>query len=99
MAAERYVDGVRVAPWIADRLSWARSMGWKGRVTSGVRTREQQAQLYREYLEGRRPGPVAPPGQSNHEGTRWPRGAVDVTQPEELAVILRCQPLHWRRLR
>lgn len=95
----RFYGGVPVAPWIHARLLWARRKGWRGRVISGVRTRETQARLYREWQLGQRAGPVAPPGQSNHEGTRWPRGAVDVSEPEELERILRSQPRHWRKLR
>jgi hypothetical protein len=95
----QYMDGRPVAPWIAARLRWARSRGWTGRVTSGYRPDAEQRRLYDEWVRGIRPGPVAQPGRSNHRGLRWPLGAVDVTQPEQLASILTQQPRHWRRLR
>lgn len=45
-----------------------------GRVTSGVRSREKQEQLYADKLAGRHNGPVAKPGTSAHERG----GAIDV---------------------
>ncbi len=45
-----------------------------GRVTSGTRSTERQAELYADFVAGRHKGPVAKPGTSDHE-----RGqAVDV---------------------
>lgn len=99
MAAVVTVDGVPVAPWIAARLRWARRRGWRGRVVSGVRSTAEQRRLWTEWQQGRRAGPVARPGQSNHEGTMWPRGAVDVTDWEQLRRICEDQPAHWRKLR
>ena len=99
MAAPRWIDGVRVAPWIHARLLWARRKGWQGRVVSGWRSSQEQRALWESFQRGERPGPVARPGESNHEGLRWPRGAVDVTQPEVLAAVLEDQPRHWRKLR
>lgn len=42
-------------------------------VTSGKRSRWEQARLYREYLAGRNGGlPAVPPGTSDHEfGLAW----------------------------
>jgi LAS superfamily LD-carboxypeptidase LdcB len=37
------------------------------RVTSVVRSRAQQQQLYKNYLAGRSRFPAAPPGRSKHE--------------------------------
>src|SRR5216684_6232978 len=45
----------------------AASAGLQPRVTSTVRTRSQQARLYRRYLAGAAGFPVAPPGYSAHE--------------------------------
>ncbi len=41
--------------------------GLQGRFTSGFRSRAQQQRLYRSFLSGRNPYPVAPPGFSAHE--------------------------------
>ena len=41
--------------------------GIGGRVTSGLRSREKQEQLYADKLAGRHIGPVARPGTSDHE--------------------------------
>jgi hypothetical protein len=89
VAAGVTIDGVRVASWIAPRLRWARQHGWRGRVVSGIRSRRLQAQLYAEWQRGERAGPVARPGTSNHEGTRFPRGAVDVTDGDGLELAMR----------
>jgi hypothetical protein len=66
---------------------------------SGIRGRALQAQLWREWQEGKRAGPVARPGTSNHEGTKWPRGAVDVTNGPQLAQVLRDHPPPGKQLR
>ena len=100
MAAGVVIDGVRVASWIAPRLRWARRNGWTGRVVSGIRSRAEQQRLYDEWRRGQRAGPVARPGTSNHEGTRFPRGAVDVTNGAQLAQVMKRwpgegQPLVW----
>ena len=53
------------------RLSWL--LGWCAyyripfRVTSGRRSTAKQKALYANYLAGRSPYPVAPPGSSDHE--------------------------------
>src|SRR6266852_6308702 len=41
--------------------------GISGRFTSTYRSRAEQERLYRAYLAGRNPFPVAPPGFSAHE--------------------------------
>lgn len=48
-------------------------------INSGLRTREEQAQLYANYLAGKSKFPAAPPGSSVHEHG----GAVDI--PLEMA--------------
>ena len=45
----------------------AAAAGLQPRVTSTMRTRSQQARLYRRYLAGAAGFPVAPPGYSAHE--------------------------------
>lgn len=88
MARGTLYDGQRCASWIVPHLRWARANGWRGRVVDGYRTRAEQTRLYNEWRAGEREGPVARPGTSNHEGLRYPRGAVDVTHGAELAAVL-----------
>lgn len=83
--ASKY-DDIPVANWIIPRLNWARQNGyWHGQVTSGWR-------------DPRRPitpssgMPVAPQGQSNHRGTIYPLGAVDVTDADGLENAMRHYP-------
>jgi hypothetical protein len=85
-------EGTPVAAWIKPELQYARAHGWKGTVNSGVRSFAEQTAIYNS---GRRP--AAKPGTSNHEGTQFPRGAVDVTDAQTLARILRRKgsPLVW----
>lgn len=60
-------------PMVTNAVGAAREMGWKGQVTSGFRTYQEQAALYQRYLAG---GPLAArPGTSSHEKGQ----AVDVT--------------------
>lgn len=71
----------------------AASLGFNARVTSGYRSRALQAKLYREYIEGRAPYVVAPPGTSIHE-----KGlAIDVvsTDTDALASLLASVGLSW----
>jgi hypothetical protein len=89
-------DGKTVAGWITPALSYARDHGWKGTVVSGLRSTKEQAQLYADFQAGRRAGPVARPGTSRHEGTQYPYGAVDVSDPDRLAAILRRSPYRNR---
>lgn len=71
-------EGIRMASWIVPILKYARSKGWTGVVNEGFRSYALQKKYYDEYQAGLRAGPVAPPGQSNHEGAKFPRGAIDV---------------------
>jgi hypothetical protein len=77
-------EGHRVAGWIAPILAYARQQGWKGSINSGYRSFADQTRIYNSGVR-----PAAKPGQSNHEGSEFPRGAVDVTDAENLAAILR----------
>lgn len=73
-----YLDGKQVAAWIIPILIAARKSGyWKGRVSSGFRSYAQQWYIY--FVARIRP--AAYPGRSNHEGSEYPKGAVDVTDP------------------
>lgn len=91
-------DGKPVAAWVARELSWARAHGWTGTVTSGYRTDAQQTAIYKSGVR-----PAAVPKSmggsgSNHEGSVFPLGAVDVTQAPQLAQILQRRPgskLKW----
>ncbi|MEH3098877.1 D-alanyl-D-alanine carboxypeptidase family protein [Sphingomonas adhaesiva] len=65
---------------VAEATAIARSIG--GSVTSGLRSREKQEQLYADKLAGRHLGPVAKPGTSDHE-----RGqAIDISFAPGLTV-------------
>ena len=72
-----------IASWIVPVLEWAVEHGWHGAVTSGYRTRYEQAQLNAAGLFS------APAGLSNHETTVYPGGAVDVTDPGLLIQLLK----------
>jgi hypothetical protein len=76
-------DGKPVAAWIAPALAYARQHGWKGRVNSGYRSFAEQTRIYNSGVR-----PAAKPGTSNHEGTKFPRGAVDVSDAQGLSRIL-----------
>lgn len=80
-------DGHPVALWIIPYLKWARAHGWRGSVVSGYRsTAEQRATC----ATGVRP--CAAPGTSNHQGTVFPGGAVDVSDPDTLESVLKRYP-------
>jgi hypothetical protein len=72
-----------IADWIVPILEWAHLHGWTGTVTSGYRTFYEQAQLNAAGAFS------ATAGLSNHETTRYPGGAVDVTSPSQLITVLR----------
>jgi len=59
------VDELRDAARELDAAVWA--SGLQGRFTSTRRSRAEQTRLYRAYVSGRHPFPVAPPGASAHE--------------------------------
>jgi hypothetical protein len=79
-----HFEGKPVAGWIKPWLVYARKHGWKGTVSSGYRSYADQVRIYNSGVR-----PAAKPGQSNHEGANFPRGAVDVTDAAQLARILR----------
>lgn len=57
----------RVRPYFQWLRDTARALGLDPRITSTLRTREEQAALYRRYLAGQNRYPVAKPGSSLHE--------------------------------
>lgn len=87
-------EGKKVAAWIAPALQYARQHGWKGQVNSGYRSFADQTRIYNSGVR-----PAAKPGTSNHEGTTFPRGAVDVSDAPTLSRILQNSPygkrLQW----
>ena len=56
-----------LVPWANQLVGEASARGYSPRVTSTVRTHGEQARLYRRFVAGTWPYPVAPPGQSAHE--------------------------------
>lgn len=78
-----HVDGKPVAAWIANILQQAKAAGWTGTVTSGYRSVAEQRRIYNSGVR-----PAAKPGQSNHNFTAFPGGAVDVTNAAQLAQVL-----------
>lgn len=81
-------EGTKVAAWIAPILKYARAHGWKGTLNNGFRSYAEQTKIYNSGIR-----PAAKPGTSNHEGSEWPRGAIDVNSgAAELARILRRSP-------
>lgn len=56
-------------------LDVLRGLGYRATFTSGYRSPEKQLALYRKWIAGRSPYPVAKPGRSRHEQG----AAVDVS--------------------
>lgn len=84
-------DGKPVAAWIKPVLDYARQHGWKGTVTSGVRSDADQTRIYRSGVR-----PAAVPKSmggagSKHEQTGFLQGAVDVTDAKTLSKILKAK--------
>jgi hypothetical protein len=86
-------EGKKVAAWIKPALVYARQHGWKGTVNSGYRSFADQQRIYNSGVR-----PAAKPGTSNHEGTDFPRGAVDVSDAATLSAILQRSP-YGKRLK
>lgn len=86
-------DGHPVANWIIPILQWARNNGWSGFVVSGYRTPADQWAAAVNYARelGRSLYSIYPSGPlaSNHVRYVYPGGAVDVTNYEQLAGVLR----------
>lgn len=79
-------DGHLVSNWIIVELKWARQNGWRGHVTSGYRTQEQEKSAASSYGLEHYPG--GDPSGSNHTKVSYPGGAIDGTQPEQLNRVL-----------
>lgn len=91
------VDGKPVVRWIAEEVLWAREHGWTGVVVSGFRTHAEQYAAAVGYVQriGSTLAQTYPSGvyASNHcKRGKYPAGAVDVTQPEQLARVLARKP-------
>lgn len=61
-------------PWFEWILSYCQYYDPSARVSSAYRSNSEQQRLYRRFLAGLMPGPVAPPGLSLHEQGR----AIDI---------------------
>ena len=77
------LDGKRIAKWIIPILKDARKEGVSFGITSGFRSFAEQTRLWNNRASN--PNPVARPGTSNHEGSKYPKGAVDVSPYQGLA--------------
>jgi len=67
-------NGVPVAAWIVPILTYAAAHGWNGHLVQfdGFRTYADQVTVAATA------DIAAAPGQSRHEGTQWPDGAIDI---------------------
>lgn len=75
--------GKPVAAWMVPILKYARSKGWKGGINSGYRSYAKQKQIYDSGVR-----PAAVPGTSRHEGSKYPLGAIDVSDAATLNRII-----------
>jgi hypothetical protein len=76
-----------IANWMIPVLQWAHDHGWTGIVVSGYRSRAAQWIAAVKYGLWHYPG--GNPFLSNHLKWIYPGGAVDVTNYEQLAHVLR----------
>lgn len=84
------IDGHPVATWIAPIVQWAKKHGWHGSVGSGYRTAAEQQSAAQNYgLQHYGPGGAQ---GSNHRKTKYPGGAIDVSDPARLAQVLKNYP-------
>lgn len=86
-------------PWFEWIVSFVQYYDPSARVSSAYRSNSEQARLYRRFLAGLMPGPVAPPGLSLHEQGR----AIDIwtVSGKETASINRALELGgaaWERV-
>lgn len=69
-------DGLQ--PWLRPYAEWLYGQSRGASVTSVYRSVSEQSRLYRRYLAGQHPYPVAPPGKSLHNfGRAWDMVASD----------------------
>lgn len=84
----RYNHNRLSSAWLV-LLDKARDMGWKGSLSSGIRTRAEQAHLHHLFLIGEGAPAFKPDGPSRHlernvlDNGGWYQ-AVDVKKPEQL---------------
>jgi hypothetical protein len=79
------VDGKPVLGWLAQAVAYARANGWRGTVTSGVRTPSEQIGAASRFgLQHY--GPAGPLGSNHVTGHD---GAIDVTDPSGFERALR----------
>lgn len=69
----------RARPYFEALYAYIVRLDPSAQVSSAYRSRTEQARLYRRFLAGLMPGPVAPPGYSYHEAGR----AIDVLASDE----------------
>lgn len=81
----------RIRPWFEWLYATIQRVDRSARVTSTVRSRAEQARLYRRFLAGESQFPAAPPGKSKHENGR----AIDIVARPE---VLRWVGEYWERL-
>lgn len=81
----------QVRPYFVALFRAAQRLDPRARVTSTVRSRAEQARLYRRFLAGKSRFPAAPPGRSKHQLGR----AIDIVARDE---VLRSLGLAWERL-
>ena len=75
-------------PIVRRAIAWAQKHGWAGSVSSGFRTRAEQAALY----ASKGPRMAAAPGNSNHE-----KGlAIDITDPAGFGRAMQSAPANSR---
>lgn len=83
------LDG-KLLPYFRALVYYAQRLDANARVSSGRRSRAEQARLYRRYLAGQSRFPAAPPGRSKHELGR----AIDIVARPE---VLRRLGAIWER--
>jgi len=69
-----------LVPWLQPYCRWLLAQFPGAVLTSTRRTHAEQTRLYRRYLAGQHPYPVAPPGRSAHESGL----AFDAWHPTQL---------------
>ncbi len=83
-------------PYATALFSLADQAGIRWQLTSTIRTRSQQAQLYREFLAGNRAYPAAPPGTSAHEfGYAFDMKTADQGDQADLGSVWRSWGGRW----
>jgi len=81
MSTALFLLDERFRPYAQALLEVAHTYRLHPRVTSTFRSIPEQAELYRKYLAGQHPYPVAPPGESMHN--------------YGLAIDIVCDDLEW----